>query len=144
MVSEFDKNVAHNLRDLVTRMQRRLKKQISNPEQMSVTERSVLQLLIVSEEMLPSELSAQLNISSQYMSQVLNRLAEFGYISRKAAAGDKRKTFASLTEKGKLKVQESRLEREEWLAGLIAQHYTDPDKLVIQKAIQLLSILPDL
>lgn len=144
MVSEFDKNVAHDLRDLITRMQRRLRKQISNPEQMSITERSVLQLLIVNEEMLPSELSAQLNISSQYMSQVLNRLAELEYISRKAATVDKRKTFASLTEKGKRKVQESRLEREEWLAGLIAQHYSDQDKLVIQKAIQLLSILPDL
>ena len=46
---------AHAIRDLVTRMQRRLKKQISNPEQMSVSEQSVLALLMDTPGMLPSD-----------------------------------------------------------------------------------------
>jgi DNA-binding MarR family transcriptional regulator len=144
MVSEFDKTVAHSIRDLVTRMQRRMRKQVSNAEQMSVAELNVLQLLITGDELLPSELCAQLKISSQYMSQVLNRLVELGYISRKASQNDKRKSYVVMTEKGKVKIQISRQEREEWLAGLIAEHYTAKDKEIIQKAIGLLSILPDL
>jgi DNA-binding MarR family transcriptional regulator len=144
MMSKLDKTVAHSIRDLVTKMNRRLRKQMSNPEQMSVTELNVLYLLIGSEQLSPSGLCEQLNISSQYMSQVLNRLEELKYVSRQASLKDKRKSVVSLTTKGKAKIQDSRQEREEWLAGAVAQHFTAADKQIIQKAIKLLLILPDL
>ena len=143
MVSPLDKEVAYGIRDLVTKMARRLRKQVSNPEQMSVAELNVLYLMIPTEEMLPSELSAQLNISSQYMSQVLNHLEELGYISRKPSPKDKRKTFAVLTAKGKKKIQVTRQEREEWLADQVSKQYSAKDKELIQKAIKLILILAD-
>jgi DNA-binding MarR family transcriptional regulator len=143
MVSALDKEVAHSIRDMVTKMSRRLRKEVSNPEQMSVTELNVLQLMITKEEMLPSELCSQLNISSQYMSQVLQHLEKLGYISRKPSPSDKRSTFAVLTAKGKKKIHATRQEREEWLAGLVSEKYSAKDKELIQRAIKLILILAD-
>jgi DNA-binding MarR family transcriptional regulator len=143
MVSPLDIEVAYGIRDLVSKMGRRLRKQISNPEQMSVAELNVLYLMITTEEMLPSELGAQLNISSQYMSQVLNHLEELGYISRKPSPKDKRKTFAVLTAKGKKKVHATRQEREEWLADQVSKQYSAKDKELIQRAIKLILILAE-
>jgi DNA-binding MarR family transcriptional regulator len=143
MVSHLDKDVAYAIRDLVTKMGRRLRKQVSNPEQMSVAELNVLYLMVTTEEMLPSELSAQLNISSQYMSQVLNHLEELGYISRKPSPKDKRKTFAVMTAKGKKMVQVTRQEREEWLADQVSKKYSTKDKELIQKAIKLILVITE-
>jgi DNA-binding MarR family transcriptional regulator len=144
MVTELDKKVAHSLRDLVTRMNRRLRKQISNPEQLSVSELNVIQLLVDSRQLLPSELCTQLNLSSQYISQVLNKLTELGYISRKAAMTDKRKSYAVINGKGSKWLADSREEREEWLAMAISKQYSAADKALIQKVVELLAVLPEL
>lgn len=142
-MSPLDIEVAYGIRDLVTKMARRLRKQVSNPEHMSVAELNVLYLMIPTEEMLPSELSAQLNISSQYMSQVLNHLEELGYISRKPSPKDKRKTFAVLTAKGKKMIRATRQEREEWLADQVSKKYSAKDKELIQRAIKLILVLAE-
>ena len=144
MISSHDKEVAHSIRDLVTRMNRRLKKQISNPDQMSISELNVIQLLLFNQLLLPSELCAQLNLSSQYMSQVLNKLEGLGYISRKASPTDKRKSYAALTAKGRKRIVQTREEREEWLAISISKQYSAEDKATIQKAVDLLLRLPEL
>ncbi|HEX9508960.1 MAG TPA: MarR family transcriptional regulator [Puia sp.] len=143
MASKSDNAVVHDLRDLITRLYRRLHKEISNPEQMSFAEQNVLYQLTLKEQLLPSELFVQLNISSQYMSQVLNRLEDIKYISRTPSPSDKRKTLVSLTKSGKIKIRDSRKEREQWLADLITQNYSAEDKVLIKKSIDLLSILPE-
>ena len=144
MVTEQDKEVAHSIRDLVTRMNRRLRKQISNPEQLSVAELNVIQLLTNNKQLLPSELCTQLNLSSQYVSQVLNRLTELGYISRQSVSSDKRKSYAVITTKGDEWLLDSRKEREEWLAMAISKQYSAADKSLIQKVVALLAVLPEL
>jgi DNA-binding MarR family transcriptional regulator len=144
MVTEQDKEVAHSIRDLVTRMNRRLRKQFSNPEQLSVAELNVIQLLIDNKQLLPSELCTQLNLSSQYVSQVLNRLTELGYISRESVLSDKRKSYAVMTAKGYKWLADSREEREEWLAMAISKQYSAADKSLIQKVVTLLAVLPEL
>jgi DNA-binding MarR family transcriptional regulator len=144
MVTEQDKEVAHSIRDLVTRMNRRLRKQFSNPEQLSVAELNVIQLLIDNKQLLPSELCTQLNLSSQYVSQVLNRLTELGYISRQAVSSDKRKSYAVIATKGIEWLSDSRKEREEWLAMAISKQYSAADKSLIRKVVALLSVLPEL
>ncbi len=144
MVTEQDKEVAHSIRDLVTRMNRRLRKQFSNPEQLSVAELNVIQLLTNNKQLLPSELCTQLNLSSQYVSQVLNRLTELGYISRQTVSSDKRKSYAVITTKGNEWLSDSRKEREEWLAMAISKQYSAADKSLIQKVVALLAVLPEL
>jgi len=144
MVTEQDKEVAHSIRDLVTRMNRRLRKQFSNPEQLSFAELNVIQLLIDNKQLLPSELCTQLNLSSQYISQVLNKLTELGYISRETVPSDKRKSYAVMTTKGYKWLADSREEKEEWLAMTISKQYSANDKSLIQEAVKLLMVLPEL
>jgi len=139
----LDKAIAHSIRDLVTRMNRRLRKQISNPDQLSVAELNVIQLLM-DNQLLPSELCTQLGLSSQYVSQVLSKLEELEYINRKTADNDKRKSYAAITEKGRKRLIDTREEREEWLATAISRQFSASDKSLIQRAVELLSILPEL
>jgi DNA-binding MarR family transcriptional regulator len=143
MATKQDLALALSLRNLVTNMNRRLRKQISNPEQLSIPELNVLSILMTQPEVFPSELCAQLNISSQYMSQVLNHLHELTFIARTPSVQDKRKTLITLTKKGRAKVEHSRQEREEWLAIKISENYNNEQKTLIKEALALLSALSD-
>lgn len=138
-----DKAIAHSIRDLVTRLNRRFRKQISNADQLSVAELNVIRLLL-DNQLLPSELCAQLGLSSQYVSQVLQKLEGLAYISRKSADGDKRKSYALITDKGRKWLVNSREEREEWLARAIAERFSTEEKALIRKVVELLAILPEL
>ncbi|WP_343688925.1 MarR family transcriptional regulator [Chitinophaga sp.] len=144
MFTNQDEEIAYGIRNLVTIMNRRLRKQISNPEQLSIAEFNVLSILMTQKEAFPSELGGQLNISSQFMSQILNRMEGLKYISRKSAPSDGRKTLVTLTKQGKQKVELSRREREEWLALMVSEKYTPAEKDVIKKALDLLSALTEL
>jgi DNA-binding MarR family transcriptional regulator len=137
-VTELDKELAHSIRDLVSRLNRRLRKQISNPDQLSVAELNIIMLLADSKQLFPSELCVQLNLSSQYVSQVLNNLEGLGFISRKAAETDKRKSYAVITQKGRKVLNDTRQEREEWLARTIANVYSIDEKHSIQQVVALL------
>jgi DNA-binding MarR family transcriptional regulator len=74
----------------------------------------------------------------------LNRLKGLGYITRKLSEEDRRKSLVSLTQKGRNMVLQTRQEREDWLTELIANRYTETEKATIQRAVELLSILPNL
>jgi DNA-binding MarR family transcriptional regulator len=137
-VTELDKELAHSIRDLVSRLNRRLRKQISNPDQLSVAELNIIMLLADSKQLFPSDLCLQLNLSSQYVSQVLNNMEALGLISRKAAETDKRKTYAVITQKGRKVLNDTRQEREEWLARAIANMYSIDEKHSIQEVVTLL------
>ena len=142
-ITELDKELAHSIRDLVSRLNRRLRKQISNPDQLSIAELNIIMLLADSEQLFPSELCVQLNLSSQYVSQVLNNLERLGIILRKAAETDKRKSYAVITQKGRKRLNDTRQEREEWLATSISNVYSIEEKRSIQKAVQLLGGLTE-
>lgn len=144
MFNKQDEEIAYGIRNLVTIMNKRLRKQMSNPEQLSIAEFNVLSILMTQKEAFPSELGAQLSISSQFMSQVLNRMEGLKYISRKSAPSDGRKTLVTLTKQGKQKVELSRREREEWLALMVSEKYTQEEKDVIKQALDLLSVLTEL
>lgn len=144
MFNKQDEEIAYGIRNLVTIMNKRLRKQMSNPEQLSISEFNVLSILFIQKEAFPSELGAQLSISSQFMSQILNRMEGLKYITRKNAPSDGRKTLVSLTKQGKQKVELSRREREEWLALMVSEKYTPEEKDVIKKALDLLSVLTEL
>jgi DNA-binding MarR family transcriptional regulator len=141
METAADQNLAHKLRDMVSTLYRNLRKQLGNPEQLSVAEENVVRILLHQEEAPPSELCAQLNISSQFMSQVLNRLETLEYILRKASKTDKRKSLVSLSKKGMQKIQQRRKEKEDLLASLISERYNNQQKKQIEQAIDLLAQL---
>jgi len=141
MTTANDQKLAHRLRDLVATLNRMLRKQLGDSEQLSVAEENVVRILINQEAALPSELCAMLNISSQFMSQVLNRLEKLDYISRKTSNTDKRKSLVSLSRKGILKIQQRRQEKADLLAALISQHFDNHEKKQIAQAMDLLAQL---
>lgn len=135
--------LAHELRRVVVGLYRQMQKQINNEDQLSVAAQNVMYQLTQQEALLPSELCALLNISSQYISQVFTQLEALQYISRTPSVEDGRKTLVSLTRKGRHKVLESRKEREAWLSELMASRFSTKEKKVVKEAIALLSGLID-
>ena len=143
MITVKDQKLAHDLRDLVSKLNRGLRKQAGNWEQLSIAEENVVRALLVQQEALPSELCIQLDISSQFMSQVLNRLEKLGYISRKPSKTDKRKSLVSLSKDMMLKVEQKRKQKEDWLALTISKKYNRQQKEQIARAIELLAQFHD-
>lgn len=141
MIPASDKKIAYSLRDLVSRLNRSLRKQAGNNTQLSIAEENVIWALLTHDEALPSELCTQLDISSQFMSQILKRLEKLGYISRKPSKADKRKSLVSLTKKLKLTVEKNRKQKEDWLASLISEKFNKQQKELIAQAISLLTNL---
>jgi|SRR5579871_3959221 len=143
MLTANDQRIAHNLRNLVSRLSRSLRKQIGYNEQLSIAEENVLRTLLVQQEALPSELCAQLDLSSQFMSQVLNRLDNLGYISRKQSKIDKRKSIVTISKDTMQKFEQRKKQKEDWLASLISKKYNKQQKEQITQAIELLAQLHD-
>ncbi len=138
-ISDLDKEVAHMVRDLVSHLNRKLRKQISNENQLSISELNVIKLLFENGQVLPSEICSHFNLSSQYVSQILGKLQTLGLITRKQAGADKRKNFAIITKAGKKWLKNSRQEREEWLATSISTVLTGPEKEIVMQAVKLLN-----
>lgn len=142
MATKTDRVLAHKLREVVTVLNRNIRKQYSNPQQLSVTEKNVVRILVTQEKATPSELCTMMSISSQFVSQVLNRLEQLGYISRKPSMYDRRKSEVALTDTGKKMVENSRSEKEEWLASLISKQFSAQEKECVKEALDLLANLP--
>ena len=135
---ENDPILAHNIRDVVSKVHKHFRKQMNSRGQLSEAEMGVFRVLVSTKETSPSELCKELNMSSQFMSQVLNRLEDVRYIQRKPSPEDKRKTLVSLTKTGRNLVQEIYDEREEWLTNILSERFTAEEKKTISKAMALL------
>ena len=93
--------------------------------------------------MLPNELAAMEKITNQSISQILNHLAELGYIKRRLSKEDKRKSFISLTAKGSLVINQVRNEKDNWLYQAITTSCTAEEIAALKKALTPLKKLVD-
>jgi DNA-binding MarR family transcriptional regulator len=143
MVKIKDIQHASDLRTVVTRLVKKMRKESVTGQQLSLTERSSMALLHQHKELLPNELASMEKITNQSMSQILNHLMELGYISRKASETDKRKVIISLTEQGEKTLLQVRHERDEWLARAISETFTKEEEALLPQAIGLLTKLVD-
>src|ERR1700712_1395809 len=100
MPQNKDLQLASDLRTVVTRLVKKLRRESVSGQHLSLTERSSLALLLQHKQMLPSELASTEKITNQSMSQILSHLLELGYISRTISSTDKRKVLISLTDAG--------------------------------------------
>ncbi len=119
-MSNKDLQFSSELRTVVTRLIKKLRRQSVTGQQLSLTERSTLSLLLQHGSLLPSELASMEKITNQSMSQILSHLLEIGLIFRTNSETDKRKVMISLTENGKQTMLKVRGERDEWLAKAMA------------------------
>jgi DNA-binding MarR family transcriptional regulator len=139
-----DNEIAANLRVVISRLVKILRSEIQNDELLSLTERSTLALVYQSTEILPSELAAKEKVTSQSMSQIINKLLEHGYIKKTPSKKDKRKVIITITAAGKKSIEKKRQEKQEWLAQSIFEKTTQKEKEILVKAIKVLTKLVDL
>src|SRR5476651_2425377 len=107
--------LASELRTAVTLLFKKLRKKAASGQSLSLTERSTMGLLCTYKALLPNQLAAMEKITTQSMSQVLNKLMEMGYITRTPSAVDKRKVIIALSPQGEEMITRMRSERDEWL-----------------------------
>ena len=142
-VSARDAEIAADLRAVLHRLVKVLRKHTRNDEMLSLTERSTLSLIYQHGQILPSELAQIEKVSTQSISQVINRLAEIEYISRTQDEQDKRKVLIALTPSGKEYIDRHRQEKQEWLAHMLHEKITATEKETLAAAIAILSKLLD-
>jgi DNA-binding MarR family transcriptional regulator len=143
MASNPDTQLATDLRTVLARLVKKLRKKSVTGQQLSLTERSSMGLLQQHKELLPSELASMEKITNQSMSQIVNHLLELGYITRTVSPTDKRKVLISLTEAGEKTLARVRTERAEWLLKAITETCSDDEVLLLKQVIGPLTKLVD-
>jgi DNA-binding MarR family transcriptional regulator len=138
-----DQMLATDLRTVVTRLVKKLRKESATGQLLSLTERSTMSLLHQHKQLLPSELASMEKITNQSMSQVLSYLSELGYISRISSETDKRKVIISLTEVGEQMILQMRNERDQWLTRAIRETCNDEEAALLRQVIGPLTKLVD-
>ena len=136
MAQHSDLELASELRTLLTRLIKKLRRESATGQHLSLTERSTMSLLYQQKQLLPSELAASEKITNQSMSQILNHLLELGYISRTASETDKRKVLISLTKTGEETLLRVRAERDEWLAKAINDSCNEEEISLLKKVME--------
>jgi DNA-binding MarR family transcriptional regulator len=138
-----DSKIASELRTVISRLMKVLRRETSNEEKLSLTERSTLFLVHYNTIILPSELAAIEKVTSQSMSQIINKLLKMGYINKTSSRDDKRKTYITLTSAGKEIVERIKKEREAWIANTINAKISDKEKEILAQSIDILKKLVD-
>jgi DNA-binding MarR family transcriptional regulator len=126
---------ATDLRGIIGRLIKKLRKQSPTGLKLSLTERSTLAQLYQHKQLLPSELAALEVITNQSMSTVLNNLFALGYIIRTVSDTDKRKINISLSPEGESTYLQFVHERDEWLAHALTQACTAEERELLKKAL---------
>jgi DNA-binding MarR family transcriptional regulator len=143
MTEQKDILLAAELRTVITRLIKKLRKQSSTADKLSLTERSIIALLDKHEELLPNELAAMEKITTQSMSQILSKLQQMDLIKRRISETDKRKAIISLSDLGRTLLYQVRSERNEWLNKALEVTCTTEEKELLKKAIGPLTKLVD-
>jgi len=143
MNDQKNNQLASDLRTVVTRLMKKLRKQSTTAGELSLTERSTIGLLDQYKELLPNELAAMEKITTQSMSQILGHLLELGLITRTPSQIDKRKVIISLSDEGRNVLYRVRSERDEWLSKALAETCTAEEQQLLIKALVPLTKLVD-
>ena len=143
MSNEKEIQLASELRFIIGRLSKKIRKTSATAEKLSLTERSTIALIYQHEEILPNELAAMEKITTQSMSQILSNLLNLGLIKRRISELDKRKVIISLSEAGISLIHKSRSEKDEWLNRALETTCTAEEQAVLKKALAPLAKLVD-
>ncbi len=143
MTQNKDLQLASDLRTVVARLMKKLRKTSVTGQMLSLTERSTMSALQQHKQLLPSELASMEKITNQSMSQILNHLLELGFITRTASETDKRKVIISLSKEGERVWLQVKSERDEWLANAIRETFNEEEEALLRKLIAPLTRLVD-
>jgi DNA-binding MarR family transcriptional regulator len=135
MSEEKDIQLASELRFIIGRLSKKIKRTSATAEKLSLTERSTLALIFQRGEILPNELAAMEKITTQSMSQILSNLLNLGLIKRRISELDKRKVIISLSDEGINLIHKSRSEKDEWLNRALEATCTAQEQEILKKAL---------
>jgi DNA-binding MarR family transcriptional regulator len=135
--------IAATLRSAISKINKRLRKHMNAAGSLSMSEIDTLSYLYNAESLSPSELAELIKIKGQSMSEIISRLEGSGIIRKTRSQTDKRKFEVFLTDQGKVLVERTRYERDEWLSSAIAELLTDQEKESLVSAAMLLEKLSD-
>ncbi|WPU97228.1 MarR family winged helix-turn-helix transcriptional regulator [Mucilaginibacter sp. cycad4] len=135
MSEEKEIQLASELRFIIGRLSKKIRKTSATAERLSLTERSTMALIFQHEEILPNELAAMEKITTQSMSQILSNLLNLGLIKRRISELDKRKVIISLSEEGINLIHKSRSEKDEWLNRALEATCTAGEQEMLKKAL---------
>jgi len=135
MSEEKDIQLASELRFIVGRFTKKLRRNSETAGRLSLTERSTMALIFQYGEILPNELASMEKITTQSMSQILNNLLNLGLIKRRISELDKRKVIISLSDEGMHLIHKSRSEKDEWLNRAIEATCTAEEQEILKKAL---------
>lgn len=132
-------DAATELRTVITRLVKKLRRQSKAGQQLSLTERSVLVQLQQQGPLHPGVLAAMEKVTNQSMSQILNHLSALNLVRRTPSEEDKRKVLISLTEAGETILTKIRSEPDEWLAEVIHQTCSKEEVFILRQAAGLMT-----
>jgi DNA-binding MarR family transcriptional regulator len=138
--SETSTLAARDLRVLVGRLRRKLRKQ-DDENDLTASQMAVLGRILQDGPASTSDLAAAEHVRPQSMAANVGALGERGMIVRHPDPTDGRRQLVSLTEAGLGFVHVSRQARDEWLARALEERYTDAERAVIIEALTLLERL---
>jgi len=142
-MNEQNLHLASDLRTVIARLTKKMRKKSIWAEKLSLTERSTIASIYQHGTLLASELAVIEKITTQSMSQILNHLFELGLITKTPSDTDKRKVLISLSVSGQELLFKSRSEKEEWLNRILTDHFSDEERDILSKAIGPLTRLVD-
>jgi DNA-binding MarR family transcriptional regulator len=132
--------LASELRVVLGRLLRRLRAEHRVP----LTQAAVLGRLDRDGTQSIGDLAMAEQVRPQSMSQTLAELEADGLIRRSPDARDGRRTLVKLTPQGRETLLADRALREGWLAGTLAEHFSEPELRVLEQAVGLLRRLSEL
>ncbi|RKR81153.1 DNA-binding MarR family transcriptional regulator [Mucilaginibacter gracilis] len=142
-MNEQNLALASELRTVIARLTKTMRRKSVWAEKLSLTERSTIASINQNGTVLASKLALMEKITTQSMSQILNHLFELGLITKTPSQTDKRKVLISLSDAGQNLLFKSRSEKEEWLNKVLTEHFTSDERELLSKAIAPLTRLVD-
>jgi DNA-binding MarR family transcriptional regulator len=131
--------LAHDLRETLGRLVRRLRAEAGRP----LTQLAVLSRLDREGPASVSDLAAAERMRPQSMAQTVRELEEAGFVSRRPDPGDARRAFVELTAAGLAALQSTRAAREDWLSRTLEGELNRRERELLARALAVLGRVAD-
>ena len=136
--------LSSSLRSIVSAIHKGLRKQANSGSAYSMTELDTIGHLYRTPSLYPSELAGLTRITTQSMSQILNKMESVGVIKRNPSKEDSRKVRISLTSLGKKMGVNYKYEKDEWLKTMIERSLTGKEREILVGALPVLKKLTEI
>jgi DNA-binding MarR family transcriptional regulator len=140
VMTSDDGALAHELRDTVGRLVRRMRAEAGR---LPVAQVTVLGRLDRGGPSSVSELAAAERMRPQSMAQTVHDLEAAELVSRRPDPDDRRRVLVEMTGAGAEALRALRTDREEWLTGVLGREFTDAEREQLRDALALLARLAD-